>query len=81
MPKVNNTQITLDFRLISAARAKHGKIFPCGNRPTLADSFTYADGNVFFRFNTQDGNTKMTSIKMTSIKITDQNIKEAEEVV
>lgn len=61
-------------QLINAARAKHGKIYPCGNRATLADSFTYEDGQVFFWFNLADGNTKMTSVK-----ITNQNIKEARE--
>lgn len=68
--------IEFKHQLISAARVKHGEIFPCGNRATLADSFTHEEGTVFFWFNTKSGNTKMTSIK-----ITDQNIKEAEEDV
>ncbi|MBU8910684.1 MAG: hypothetical protein KOO65_05390 [Desulfobacterales bacterium] len=65
-------------QLIAAARAEHGEIFPCGNRTSLADSFTYNSGQALFWFKT---GSSSSNTKITSLKITDQNIREAEEAM
>ena len=56
----------LQKQLIAEAKAKYGKIFPCGEKTTLNDCFTHEKvlGVLNFWFNTaKDTSTRMITVK------------------
>lgn len=50
----------LKLRLITKAKKKYGKIFPCINKSSLEECFTESkEGELIFWFNTPDNSTHM----------------------
>jgi len=59
--------IELQNQLISEAKAKYGEIFPCGERNTLSDCFTYEEslGKLVFWFNVSaDRSTRALTLEV-----------------
>jgi len=49
--------------LIKKAMKKYKNIFPCGDKKSFSECFTFYDNELFFWFNTKDNTTRVMAKK------------------